>query len=78
MARAYALGDAALSLVTVVFVATASGLLLAVVAVAIATTATYAAYRLRLDPDDVVIPIVTTTCDVLGVVVFLLVVGATV
>jgi mgtE-like transporter len=74
----YALGDAALSLVTVVFVATASGLLLAVVAVAIATTATYAAFRLRLDPDDVVVPVVTTTCDVLGVVVFLLVVGATV
>nr|WP_272931514.1 magnesium transporter [Halobacterium noricense] len=74
----YALGDAALGLGTVVFIAAASGLLLAVVAVAIATTATYAAFELQLDPDDVVIPVVTTTCDVLGVVVFLLVVGAVV
>ena len=74
----YALGDVALALGTVVFIAAASGLLLAVVAVAIATTATYAAFQLQLDPDDVVVPVVTTTCDVLGVVVFLLVVGATV
>lgn len=74
----YALGDAALSLVTVVFIAAASGVLLAVVAVAIAITATYAAYQFQLDPDDVVVPVVTTTCDVLGVVVFLLVVEATV
>jgi mgtE-like transporter len=74
----FALGDVVLSLATVVFGAAASGLLLAAVAVGIATVATYAAYHLRLDPDDVVIPVVTTTCDVLGVVVFLLVVGATV
>ena len=31
--------------------------------------ATYVAYRLGLDPDDVVIPVVTNVCDVLGVVV---------
>jgi len=74
----YALGDVALGLGTVVFIAAASGLLLAVVAVAIAASATYAAFQLQLDPDDVVVPVVTTTCDVLGVVVFLLVVGATV
>jgi len=30
---------------------------------------TYVAYRLELDPDDVVIPVVTNVCDVLGVVV---------
>jgi len=77
-AARWALGDAALPLATVVFVAAASGLLLAVVAIAVATTATYAAFQLRLDPDDVVIPVVTTTCDVLGVVVFLFVVGAVV
>nr|WP_208288482.1 magnesium transporter [Halobacterium sp. R2-5] len=74
----YALGDVSLALATVVFIAAASGLLLAVVAVAVATTATYAAFQLQLDPDDVVVPVVTTTCDVLGVVVFLLIVGATV
>lgn len=74
----YALGDVVLPAMTVVLIAAVSGLLLAVVAVCIATAATYTAYRLKLDPDDVVIPVVTTTCDVLGVVVFLLVVGLTV
>lgn len=74
----YALGDVVLPAGTVVLIAGVSGLLLAVVAIGIATVATYAAFRLQLDPDDVVVPVVTTTCDVLGVVVFLAVVGATV
>jgi mgtE-like transporter len=74
----YALGDAVLPVLTVVLIAAASGLVLAVVAIGIATVATYAAYRLKLDPDDVVVPVVTTTCDVLGVVVFLGIVGVTV
>ena len=64
-----------LPLGTVVLVATASGLALAVVAVAVALVATYAAYRLGLDPDDVVVPVVTNTCDVLGVVVLFVVVA---
>jgi len=50
-------------------VANLSGLVLALLAVAVALAATYAAYRFGLDPDDVVIPVVTNTCDVLGVVV---------
>ena len=54
---------------TVVFVSTASGVVLAVVAVVVTAITTYFAYRLGLDPDDVVIPVVTNTCDVLGVVV---------
>lgn len=58
-----------LALATVVAVALVSGLALAALAVLVAATATYAAYRLRLDPDDVVIPVVTNTCDVLGVLV---------
>ncbi|WP_224270729.1 magnesium transporter [Haloprofundus salinisoli] len=60
---------AALDLLTVVLVATASGAVLAVLAIAVTLVATYAAYRLELDPDDVVIPVVTNTCDVLGVLV---------
>jgi mgtE-like transporter len=63
-----------LALPTVVAVALASGLALAVLAVGVAVAATYAAYRLRLDPDDVVIPVVTNVCDVLGVVVLFVVV----
>ncbi|MFC6725978.1 magnesium transporter, partial [Halobium palmae] len=38
-------------------------------AVAVALAATYGAYRFGLDPDDVVIPVVTNVCDVLGVLV---------
>ena len=69
---------AELPLATVVVVAASSGVALAVVAVAVALTATYAAYRLGLDPDDVVVPVVTNTCDVLGVVVLFVVVALTV
>jgi len=54
---------------TVVLVATASGAALAVLAVVVTLAATYAAYRFELDPDDVVIPVVTNACDVLGVLV---------
>ena len=59
---------------TVLLVAVASGAALAVVAVAVTAVATYWAYRRELDPDDVVIPVVTNVCDVLGVVVLFLVV----
>lgn len=62
-------GSTALSPWTVLTVSLVSGLSLAVLAVVVAVVATYAAYRFELDPDDVVIPVVTNTCDVLGVVV---------
>jgi len=62
-------GTTELGLGTVLAVATLSGLVLALLAVAVALAATYAAYRFGLDPDEVVIPVVTNTCDVLGVVV---------
>ena len=58
-----------LPVTTVFAVAMASGLSLAALAIAVTVTATYAAYRFGLDPDDVVIPVVTNVCDVLGVVV---------
>ncbi|SMP28966.1 mgtE-like transporter [Halobellus salinus] len=62
-------GGTRLSPATVVTIAVASGLVLAVLAVVVTVTVTYIAYRLELDPDDVVIPVVTNVCDVLGVVV---------
>jgi len=58
-----------LPLGTVVLVSLLSGIALAVLAVLVTVVATYAAYEFELDPDDVVIPVVTNTCDVLGVVV---------
>jgi mgtE-like transporter len=63
-----------LPLSSVVSVAVASGAVLAVVAVLVTAVATYFAYRFGLDPDDVVIPVVTNVCDVFGVVVLFLVV----
>ena len=65
-------GSTALSPWTVLAVSLTSGLSLAVLAVLVTVVATYAAYRLELDPDDVVIPVVTNTCDVLGVVLLYL------
>lgn len=65
-------GSTALSPWTVLAVSLTSGLSLAVLAVVVAVVATYAAYRFELDPDDVVIPVVTNTCDVLGVVLLYL------
>lgn len=61
--------DARLPLVTVLLVSLASGVALALISVFVTVIVTYAAYRLQLDPDDVVIPVVTNTCDVLGVLV---------
>lgn len=63
-----------LALSTVLLVAIASGAILAVLAVVVTVLSTYAAYRFSLDPDDVVIPVVTNVCDVLGVVVLFVVV----
>ena len=62
-------GGPALPVTTVLAVAVTSGAALSVLAVTITLVATYVAYRLELDPDDVVIPVVTNVCDVLGVLV---------
>jgi len=40
-----------------------------VLAVVVTVVTTYVAYRYGLDPDDVVVPVVTNVCDVLGVLV---------
>jgi mgtE-like transporter len=68
-------GGTDLALVTVLAIATGSGAALAVLTVAVTLATTYAAYVLGLDPDDVVIPVVTVTCDVLGVVVLFVMVS---
>ena len=67
-------GSPQLALATVVVVALTSGVVLAAVAIVVALLVTYLAYRREADPDDVVIPVVTNVCDVLGVVVLFAVV----
>ena len=64
----------ALPVATVVFVATLCGGILAVLSVVVSVAATYVAFRVGADPDDVVLPVVTNTCDVLGVLVLFAVV----
>jgi mgtE-like transporter len=71
---AFLTGGAQLFVGTVAAVALISGVVLSLLAVAVTLVATYAAYRFELDPDDVVIPVVTNVCDVLGVVVLFAVV----
>nr|WP_233265083.1 magnesium transporter [Halomarina oriensis] len=68
------LTESGLTFTTVLVVAVVSGAVLAVLAVLVTVTTAYAAYQLELDPDDVVIPVVTNTCDVLGVLVLFAVV----
>lgn len=62
-------GRTGLTLGSVVLIAGLSGLFLAILAVFVTVLTTYAAYRYRLDPDDVVVPVVTNVCDMLGVLV---------
>jgi mgtE-like transporter len=50
-----------------------SGMLLTVVAICLSLGATYASYRLGVDPDDTTIPIVTNVTDILGVVILFVV-----
>lgn len=71
-------GTAHLDVWTVLGVAVVSGFTLAGLTIVVAVSATYLSYRLELDPDDVVIPVVTNVCDVLGVLVLIGVVQATV
>lgn len=68
------IGDPQLPVETVVSVAVVSGLILAVLAIGVTVIATYVAYRFEFDPDDVVIPVVTNVCDILGVLVLFAVV----
>nr|WP_276411593.1 magnesium transporter [Halomicroarcula sp. XH51] len=63
------LGTVQLPFLTVVVVATTSGLVLAALVVVVTAVTAYAAYRFELDPDDIVIPVVTNVSDVLGVLV---------
>jgi mgtE-like transporter len=62
---------ARLSPTTVVAVSTVSGAVLGVLAIVVTIATAYAAYRFGADPDDVVLPVVTNACDVLGVLVLI-------
>lgn len=58
-----------MALVDLMVISVVSGMLLAVIAVALSLGATYVSYTQGLDPDDTTIPVVTNLCDILGVIV---------
>ncbi len=72
---AYAIGvilfDTQVALAELLFVSLVSGMSVAVIAIVFSFAATYASYRLGIDPDDTTIPIVTNVVDVLGMVIFI-------
>lgn len=61
--------DAHVGLVDLLVISLGSGLVLAVVAIALSLVATYASFHFGVDPDDTTIPIVTNLIDVVGVLV---------
>ena len=70
---AYAIGaflGGSLELSVLFVVSVGSGLGITAVSVVISIAATYRAVAWGIDPDDVVVPLVTSICDVLGVVIF--------
>ncbi|WP_137288030.1 magnesium transporter [Natronorubrum halophilum] len=71
---AYAVGvlfGFALPLSALLAISLISGMSVAVIAIVFSFAATYASYRLGIDPDDTTIPIVTNVVDVCGMVIFI-------
>lgn len=71
---AYLLGSvigSTLALSTLLFISLVSGLSVTVIAIIASFVATYASYRLGVDPDDTTIPVVTNIVDVFGMVIFI-------
>jgi mgtE-like transporter len=60
-----------LPLSTLFVISLVSGMSVAVIAVIFSFAATYASYRLGIDPDDTTIPIVTNVVDVFGMIIFI-------
>lgn len=60
-----------IAFVDLLVISLVSGLAVAVIAIVFSFAATYASYRLGVDPDDVTIPIVTNVVDVFGMIIFI-------
>ena len=60
-----------LPLTTLLLISLTSGLSVALIAIVFSFAATYASYRLGIDPDDTTIPIVTNVVDVFGMLIFI-------
>jgi mgtE-like transporter len=58
------------------YIMLATGLILTVIVVAVAVLAARFSYENGFDPDNTVNPIVTTLCDVLGIIILMTMIGA--
>lgn len=65
----------ALSLWTVLALVFGSGIALSLVVISLSVAAAFVAFRRGLDPDDVVIPLVTNAADLLGVIILFSIAG---
>lgn len=65
----------ALSLWTVAALVLGSGAILTAGVILLSLGAAFVAYRRGLDPDDIVVPLVTNTADLLGVIVLFVIAG---
>ena len=71
---AYLLGFAIgsqIAFLDLLLISLVSGMGVAVIAILFSFGATYASYRMGIDPDDTTIPIVTNVVDVFGMVIFI-------
>ncbi len=59
-----------ISLSSILLIAVCSGTVLTIVSITISISSTFISRYIGLDPDDVVIPVVTVICDILGIASF--------
>ncbi len=60
-----------LPLSTLLVISLVSGMSVAVIAIVFSFGATYASFKMGIDPDDTTIPIVTNVVDVFGMIIFI-------
>ncbi len=62
-------GPGLITMARTLLVAVTTGLLLSLVVIVVAVSTTIISYRNGFDPDDTAIPVVTTSCDILGIII---------
>ena len=69
-------GEPTVTLSELLTISLISGIAIVSIAVVLSFVATWASYRLGIDPDNVTIPIVTNVVDVFGIIIFIAVASA--
>jgi mgtE-like transporter len=69
-------GEDANRIVNAGYIMMSCGLLLISIVIVVSVFVAKFSYEKGLDPDNVVTPVVTTLCDVLGIIIFMAIIGA--